>query len=153
MNTIIQNQLETINQQIKEIASIYRSTASSFGISDNEFWVWYALLTYNGECSQQDICDMWFLPKQTVNSIVSNLAKKGYLSLEVTEGMKNRKVIHLSETGKQYGERIINHIYHAEQYAFEKLSDKERETCLALFVKYITFLKGAVYETQDIYNT
>lgn len=146
MNTEIKNQLETINQQIKELASVYHSVASSYGISDNEFWVWYALLTYEGEYSQQDICDMWSLPKQTVNSIISNLSKKGYLSLEVTDGMKKRKVIRLSEEGKQYGKSIVSQIYYIEQCALEKLSDKERETCITIFEKYIDFLKGAVYE-------
>lgn len=146
MNNETKNQLETINQQIKELSSIYRGVASSYGISDNEFWVWYALLTYQGECSQQDICDMWSLPKQTVNSIVSNLAKKGYLSLETTDGMKKRKLIRLSDEGKQYGARIVNHIFDAEQCAFEKLSAKERETCIELFQKYIHLLKEAVYE-------
>lgn len=141
MKTVIKNQLKTINRQIKEMTSVYRGAASLYGISDNEFWVWYALLTYEGECSQQDICDMWFLPKQTVNSIISNLSKKGYLSLETTEGMKKRKVIRLSEAGKQYGERIVNHLYDAEQCALEQLSDKERETCIAILEKYIKFLQ------------
>lgn len=145
MNTEIKNQLEAINQQIKELASIYRNAAGSYGISDNEFWVWYALLTYEAECTQQDICDLWSLPKQTVNSIISNLSKKGYLSLEVSDGMKKRKIIRLSEEGKQYGERMIRHISCAEQRAFAKLSEKERENCIALLEKYIDFLKGEAY--------
>lgn len=146
MNAEVKNQLETVNQQMKEIASIYRGVASSYGISDNEFWVWYALLTYEGECSQQDICDMWSLPKQTVNSIVSNLSKKGYLTLEMTDGMKKRKVIRLSEEGRKYGLGVVKRIYDAERFAFEQLSAQERESCITLFEKYIDFLKGAVYE-------
>lgn len=45
------------------------------------------------EYSQQDICNAWSLSKQTVNSIVSNMVKKGYVYLEMVPGSKNRKFI------------------------------------------------------------
>ena len=35
----IQKQLELINQQIKELASIYKLSLVKFNISENEFWI------------------------------------------------------------------------------------------------------------------
>lgn len=92
MSEHIKGQLEKMNQQVKELASVYHAVASESGISDNEFWVWYALLILNGEYSQQDICDMWSFPKQTVNSIISNLVKKGFLVLENVPAQKTGKL-------------------------------------------------------------
>lgn len=142
MNEYIKKQLETLNQQVKELAAIYHDAASKSGISDNEFWVWYALLILGGEYSQQDICDTWSLPKQTINSIISNLSKKGYIFLEAAPGTRNRKIIRLSEDGKKYGENIVMGIYQAEQQSLEKMSEQERQTCIALLGNYINLLKN-----------
>lgn len=144
MSEPIQSQFETINQQIKELAAIYHDAANQAKISDNELWVWYALLAIENEYTQQDISDLWSIPKQTVNSIISNLLKKGLVSLTVIPNTKNRKVIHLTESGKIYGQAIIAPIYQAEQQAFEKMSEDERFMCIALLKKYISYLKSSI---------
>lgn len=145
MGEHIKGQLEKMNQQVKELTAIYHSVASRSGISDNEFWVWYALLVLEGEYSQQDICDIWSLPKQTVNTIIANLSKKGLLVLETIPGTRNRKVIRVTEEGRKYGENVVMKIYLAEQNALERMSEEEREMCVAVMGKYITFLRDAVY--------
>lgn len=141
MSEHIKKQLSEFNQQVKDLAGIYHEAASGSGISDNEFWVWYALLVLGGEYSQQDICDIWSLPKQTINSIVTNLAKKGYVSLEAVPGTRNRKIIRLSPEGRAYGENIVTPVYQAEQSALERMSEQERQICVALLGKYIDCLK------------
>jgi DNA-binding MarR family transcriptional regulator len=67
------------------------------------------------EYSQQDICNAWSLSKQTVNSIVSNMVKKGYVYLEMVPGSKNRKIICLTEEGRKFGEKVIYPLVFAEQ--------------------------------------
>lgn len=141
MDETIKEQLETMNQKVKELASIYRSAASKYGISDNEFWIWYALLVLGGEYSQQDICDMWSLPKQTVNSVVANWTKKRYVYLEAVPGTRNKKIIRLTEEGRAFGENLVLCTYQAEQRAFKNMSEQERKSCLALVGKYINLLK------------
>ena len=39
MNHTTKEQLEMINQQMKELAGIYRTAVSNLGISENEFWI------------------------------------------------------------------------------------------------------------------
>lgn len=146
MSEHIKVQLGTINQLIKELAAVYHSAASRSGVSENELWIWYALLVLEGEYSQQDICDMWSLPKQTVNSIIANLAKKELIVLEAVPGTRNRKVIRLTEAGKEYGENVIMWIYQAEQRSFGKMSEEERNMCITLMGEYINLLKEEVYE-------
>ena len=84
---------EVLNQQVKELAAIYHQAVSRYVISDNEFWVWYALLLVDADLSQQNICEMWSLPKQTVNSVISGMVKKGYVELEAIPGTKNKKIM------------------------------------------------------------
>lgn len=144
MDQEVKKTLKILNQQVKELTAIYHQAASKYGISDNEFWVWYTLLLMDGEQSQQSICEMWSLPKQTVNSVVSGMIKKGHIYLETIPGTRNKKVIRMTAAGKEYGDNIILHIYGAEQRAVEKLSLHERQACTELLEKYITLLREAL---------
>jgi len=141
MNDKIKNQLGILKQQEKELSALYRHIAIKFGISDNEFRVLYALMISNGEYTQQGISSMWSLPKQTVNSVIANLTKKGYVYLEAIPGTRNRKIIRLTDAGKEFGKNNVLHAYEAEQRAIAKMSEIEIQTCVEILGKYIYLLR------------
>jgi len=143
-----QKQMEAINQQIKELVGIYRGAVSHSGISENEFWIWYTLIVMDGEYAQQDICGMWSLSKQTVNTIIMHMVQKGLVSLEVVPGTRNRKTIRLTEAGRAYGENLVLPISEAEQRTFERLPEEDRAACTVLLNRYIQILKEEIYGTE-----
>lgn len=149
MDNNAREQLEVINQQIKELLGIYRDIVSHSGISENEFWIWYTLIIMDGEYSQQDICSSWSLSKQTVNTIVSHMVKKELAFLEVVPGTRNRKIIRLTEEGKKYGESIVRTISEAENRAFDRLPNEDRIACTVAFEKYINILKEEIHGTEN----
>lgn len=122
------------------MTAIYHHAVSQYGISDNEFWVWYALLA-ESEPSQQSICEMWSLSKQTVNSIIYSMKRKGLVYLERIPHTRNKKIIRLTQTGRKYGNIIIKHVYAAEQHAVDKLTLLELQNYIELLAKYITYLR------------
>ena len=144
MNYSPKEQLEMINHQIKELVGIYQEAISCYNISGNEFWIWYALIIMDGEHTQQDICSMWSLPKQTVNTIITHMVQKGLASLEVVPGTRNRKTIHLTEAGKRYGESIVMPIFNAEQGVFEKIPMEDRIAFMSVLDKYIAILREEI---------
>lgn len=150
MNGQIKRQLALLNQQEKELAAIYHYAAAKFGLSVSEFWILYALLALEGEYSQQDICDMWSFPKQTVNSVIANLRKKDYVFLETVPGTRNRKIIRLTELGKEFGARTVMRVYEAEQRSITRMSDQERQACIALLGNYTALLRD---ESTKIWDT
>ena len=99
------------------------------------------LLTTDKEYSQQDLCELLFLSKQTINSIISGLIKKGYIFLEHVSGTRNRKVIRLSDEGRSYGEKNIMWIFEAEQHAMEDTDTHEIGALISMLEKYINNLK------------
>lgn len=141
MDEQVKRQIDVINQHIKELNSLYHIAAVKSGISDGEVCVWSILLTTDKEYSQQDLCEFLFLPKQTINSIISGLVKKGYIFLEHVPGTRNRKVIRLSEEGRNYGEENIMWIFEAEQHAMEDADPHEIRTLISMLEKYIHKLK------------
>ena len=149
MDNNARKQLKVINQQIKELLGIYRDIVSHSGMSENEFWIWYTLVIMEGEYSQQDICSSWSLSKQTVNTIVSRMVQKELVFLEVVPGTRNRKIIRLTEKGRKYGESIVRTISDAENRAFDRLPNEDRNACTAAFGKYINILKEEIYGTEN----
>lgn len=141
MDKTIKEQIDTINQRIKELNSLYHIAAVKSDITDGEISVWSALLESDGEYSQQDISDKLFLPKQTVNSIISNLVKKGFVYLEHVSGTRNRKVICLTEEGKEFGESQVRWIFQAEEKALEKTDPGQVRACIEMIENYISHLK------------
>lgn len=96
--------VELVNKAIREFMLIYRAAIKRSGIAENEFRIWYTLIVMGEDFSQQDICNMWSMPKQTVNSIISRMVQMNYVDLECAG--KNRKVIRLTQSGKKYGESV-----------------------------------------------
>lgn len=141
-------QLENLNQQIKELSGIYHQAAVRLGISDNEFWVWYTVFVMGEEYSQQDICEIWSLPKQTVNSVVMNMVKRGFIKLEVVPGTRNRKLLRLTDKGKSYGEAVVRPIFEAEYRTIARLTEEERQLCISLLNKYIRYLREELHESE-----
>lgn len=140
---IIKN-VETIFQQIKELNGVYRNIASQIGISENEFLIWYILLAFDEEYSQQDICNTWFLAKQTVNNIIKNMVQENYVVLEVVPKTRNRKIIRLTEKGREYGASFIQPICDAEERTLNRLNQKELEACNKALANYINVLKEEI---------
>ena len=124
MDESTKKKVDTIIQKIKELNSLYHIAAGKSGISDGEISIWSALLSTE-EYSQQDLCELLFLSKQTVNSLIASLIKKGYVVLEHVPGTRNRKVIRLTEEGQIYGQSRVMWIFEAEQRAMEETDPKE----------------------------
>ena len=135
------SELGVINRQIKELVGLYRDTVRDRDVSESEFWIWYTLLTMEGEFSQQDICSMWSLPKQTVNTIVSHMKRKKFARLELCLRARNRKIIFLTEEGRRYGEKIIAPITEAEERSLACIPVEELVPVTETLGKYIALLK------------
>lgn len=148
MDEQVKKQIDIINQHIKELNSLYHIAAVKSGVSDGEICIWSMLLTTDREYSQQDLCELLFLPKQTVNSIISGLIKKGYISLEHVPGTRNRKVIRLTDEGRNYGAKNIMWIFKAEQHAMEDTDPHEISALTSMLEKYINKLKKELNEKQ-----
>ena len=84
------------------------------------------LIAREESCTQKSICEHTFLPKQTVNSIVTGFYRKGLLELRATSEDRRTKTIHLTEAGRAYSDGMIRHIRNAERKAMESLTEAQR---------------------------
>lgn len=148
MTNKLKKQIETIMIKMKELDGVYREAALKSGIPYGEFCVWSALIDTEQEYSQQGLSDLLSFPIQTINSIITNLKKRELVYLEHIPGSRNKKVIRLTEKGKEYGKDKVEWILKAEQKAIEEADIEEVRVCISLLGKYILSLRKQLDETE-----
>lgn len=149
MEENLNQQLQTLNRLYKESEEIYRGLADRFGLSTTAFWIVYAISHAEQPYTQNDICNEWFYPVQTINSAVSSLVKKGLILLEAIPGTRNRKKILLTEEGRRLAELTVSKVDEIEKNAFLLFSAKERETYITLFKRHLENLRKEEKKVLD----
>lgn len=150
MDDRLQQQLQVLNRLYKESEHVYSRLASKLGMTDTAFWVLYAITHAEGPMTQNDLCNGFFFPVQTIHSAISNLRRDGLLELQVIPGTKNRKAIILTETGKAFAAETIGKADEIEKNAFLCFSAEERELYLSLFKRHIEYLKSEEKRVLDL---
>ena len=121
----------------QSINIIYEDYARKSGVSYNSLYILNAI-QQTENCTQKEICEKTLLPKQTVNNVVTNFYKKGYVELVELPENRRVKAINLTEKGIQYANTLIPHIHHADRLAMESLTVEQQDTLLHLMDIYVS---------------
>lgn len=114
---------------------IYEDYARKSGVSYNSLYILSAIYQIEN-CTQKQICEKTLLPKQTVNNVITAFYKSGYIALCELPENRRIKVIHLTETGRQYAEELLPPIYKANRSAMETLTEEQQDTLIRLIDQY-----------------
>ena len=144
----LKNYMVEINQLSNEIDSVYHEIAASHGISDSVYWILYIMYYSDSSISQIELCDCWSYSKQTVNSAIASMVKKGLITLESIPGTRNRKKILLTNDGIELSADVIGETQKIEQAMFSKYTDKEMEQFIMMF-KNMTKNMREEYENKE----
>lgn len=114
-----------------KIDAYYTEFAKRSGVRPNLLWVLYAL--DDGEAhSQKEISRSWDIPVTTVNTIVSQLQKDGYVRLASIAGCKREMHVVLTSSGRAYSERLLSELYRIEEKVYTDLGTSADEICIGL---------------------
>ena len=111
--------MEQLNTCICKMTELYRTWAKRHGMSYNTMMTLYAL-GQSRKCTQKQIADEWLIPKQTVNTVIKELERLGYISFEPLPGSK-QKVVCLTESGRAYADSCLHELYEIESSALRSL--------------------------------
>lgn len=131
---------EKINDQIDnyydlwfKTNDIYSDWAKRHNIQENVLFTLYVINSAVPYCTQSQICNKLYLPKQTVSQILSGLEKDGYISKETNAEDRRNKIIKFTEKGERFATRILEELKAAEIEAFSQLSEKQRSIIIESF--------------------
>ena len=105
-------QLIRAMRTLNRIDGQYAQMRRAIGVKESLFVLLYACA--DGELrSQKEICEEWYLPRSTLNTVVKEQVKAGNVEL-VPRGDK-QKDVRLTEAGYALAERLIGSLLDAEE--------------------------------------
>lgn len=122
------------------VDSFYDEFAKQSNVSSALLWVLYALNDGNSH-TQIEISNDWELPKTTVNTVIKEIQKNGYVDLIPIKGKRREMSIVLTENGKKYADRVLADLYKKEAEVYKVLSSEEY-AIVAVLEKIAKKLKG-----------
>lgn len=133
--------LDKTNRQFNECNALYHAAAQRCGLSDAAFWTLYALVTSCEPLPQNRIAADWGIPKQTLNSAVAAMVKKGLVELCPGKGAHSGKLVTLTDEGRALAERTVGPVIAAEQQAMTRQGLAEVEQNCRLTQRYLECLR------------
>lgn len=152
MNHDINILLRTLICQIREIDAIYYKIATNFKLSESAFWILYILADTGQECSQQEISKQLSISKQTINSAIQSLVKKGYIILERSSIPSRRKNVRMTDKGECFVRQHIVPLQNAERDAFLKMKNSDQEQYVSLIQIYTSNLQAEIEKFLQLYK-
>ena len=122
---ITQSQIKQFAIALHEMNMIYEDYAKSVNLPYTSLQI-LNLITQIDNCTQRMICEQTFLPKQTVNTVITSFYKKGMVELREVPNNRRAKTIHLTDSGEEFANSIIPQIREAEQGAMAQLTPDQR---------------------------
>ncbi|MFC0034167.1 MarR family winged helix-turn-helix transcriptional regulator [Cardiobacterium valvarum] len=105
---------------LTNIFSLYDRWAKEQGINPTTFSILYSL--YPEEtCTQSDICTLWGIAKQTISTQSNDLMDRGLLHIEQDNDNRRRKLLRLTDAGRDYARPFVEPLHRAEEKAFATL--------------------------------
>ena len=124
----------------------YEAYAKSLGVSYSTLSALRIIFEHDGNCTQRTICEYTFLPKQTVNAIVTGLLHHGTIRMVELDSDRRQKVIHFTDKGRAFAFEVIQKIKNAESKAMESLDENQSTAMLAAAKLYVERLRGYLLE-------
>lgn len=125
----------------RESIDIYENWAKQYGLSDNIVTVMDCIYNNRESCTPSSISHKWFIPKQTINSILRDFEKKEYITLVPCPKDKRNKIIHLTPKGEEVFGNIVYKLKDLEISTFKQMGKEKVENMNNSLEEYIRLFK------------
>lgn len=132
--------LQKLAASLNEMDHVYELYAKKYNLSYTSLQI-INLITEIENCTQKKICEVSFLPKQTVNSIIKGLNKQGIVQLTIDPNNKRSKIISFTKYGLEFSNTLIPTIKNSEIYSINQLNENDRYKMIHNFEIYCQQLK------------
>ena len=143
MNKREKDYLIALGTQEKQFDALYRKAALNYGLSDCSMWVLY-FLSLHGDLTQQEMTELMMFPKQTINSAIGSLQKRGYVTLSAVKESYGRKRVSLTDEGKALANKTVVKMMNAEARALKTLGYEKTEQFIALNKEFYDALSNSI---------
>ena len=140
------SELRQLFDIMNETDKMYNVLAKKVDLSFNQLIILYYLRTHKN-VTQKNIASDMLVPKQTINSILNNWIKDGFIIFQ-NESSKKNKIILFSEEGEEVLGVKIDYIMDKENLILSKFSQSEVEALVSSNLEYLKIMKEVIKEEE-----
>ena len=137
-----------IDQNWSEMNITYEKFAKTFNLSHTSMTI-LDTIQNKQPLTQKDICSTLFLPKQTVNVIINDFLKKGYLTLKECKKDKRNKEILFTKEGQIFASKVLNSLNEVESKTLKCIPEGHLDICLETIIKYRENLEKFINDNDE----
>ena len=127
---------DKLMQQFQKMDKTYEEYAKSKGMTYLSLVILEGIYELGDGCTQKQLSECTFYPKQSINLIVKSFMEDGFIELkELPENRKN-KGITLTEKGRKICEDIILPLVQEENGVMSDMGEKESRELIRLLELY-----------------
>lgn len=139
----LRDNITQVNTALSGTLDVYREWAKKNGMNYNELIVFYTL-DEKKECTPKQISEYWALPKQTVNGILREFEKKGYIHVSNGIHDKRERIVTYTPDGEKVAASILGPLYQMEETAMENLGAERCQQLIECNTLYYQALKKEI---------
>ena len=126
---------------------VYYEIAKKIGIKENTLLL-LDILSDKKQHSQKQICDDWHIPRTTLNTIIKECVRSGYIVL-LAQSNSKEKLISLTESGQIFADNATRTMKEAVQHSMEKIQKEYSTDFIMVFEKYVEYLENEIEYEND----
>lgn len=143
--TIYKQHINELMSALSQIDALYADWAKKNNQNYYMSHIFYVIYM-SSPLKQKEIVIRAGMPKQTVNSVILQLLKKEYISLNTDITDKRSKIITMTEKGRSLAQSVFEPLLTCEMAALEKIGIKRVENMLGTLKEYSQYLKQKMQE-------
>lgn len=132
--------IKAITSAVDRTDYLYEKWAKKLGVNNYVSRIMYML--YLSEVNRQkEMVENYGMPKPTVNTVITELQKKGYIILIPDENDKRSKIIKLTQEGINYANKIVTPLLDCEIRVLKKMGTQRVEMLIDTMNQYADLLE------------
>lgn len=132
--------IKAITSAVDRTDYLYEKWAKKQGVNNYVSRIMY-MLYLSGVNRQKETVENYGMPKQTVNTVITELQKKGYIILIPDENDKRSKIIKLTQEGINYANKIVTPLLDCEIRVLKKMGTQRVEMLIDTMNQYADLLE------------
>lgn len=144
------NSFDILGRHIGEIDRLIDDWIKKMGLTHTHFTVLYTLAnTEDGQCTQKQICEEHYLPKQTVFNICKEYREKGWITFQTGEKDKRERILRLTDTGKAQAEPLLQATKTMCDRAFKSFGKQKTAQLFSLMTEFCQVCRKEIERTGN----
>lgn len=124
------------NTASKRLAECLNNRLMTYNVTKSQWFAMY-YINKNGYLSQKELANFMKASQPTVTGILDRLEKQGFIERREDQKDKRKKVIGLTQKGKEINEKLTSIAEDFKNTCLENVDQKDQETFLEILDKMV----------------